>query len=139
MLILNMNGVMCYFPKCVVLQNNRCVKGSNIDISKLESRVKVQHFLSQVFENFILQFGLICCWKMWCRFFLCWCHKHLLIKYFIFGDVNNALGPWINSLQRHYYLKDLNCVYFACQALPHGIKHQMLFIDNKPSKALQNL
>jgi hypothetical protein len=38
---------------------------------------------------------------MWCKFFLCWCHKHLLIKFFIFGDVNNALGPWVSSLQGH--------------------------------------
>jgi hypothetical protein len=38
----------------------------------------------------------------------------------------------------YYYLKDLNCVYFACQGLPHGIEDKMLFIENEPSKALQN-
>ncbi len=34
-------------------------------------------------------------------YFFCWCHKHLLINLFLFGDMNNALGPWVNSLHEH--------------------------------------
>jgi hypothetical protein len=50
-----MNGVMCYFPKCVLLQGNHCAKGSNIDISKLESKTRIQHFFFQVFKkNYIV-------------------------------------------------------------------------------------
>jgi len=45
-LIFSVDGVMCYYPKCIILQGNCCVKGSNIDISKLESKVEMQHFLS---------------------------------------------------------------------------------------------
>ncbi len=42
---------MCYFPKCVVIQGNNLVKGSNIDICKLESRIGVQHFLFRAFKK----------------------------------------------------------------------------------------
>jgi len=44
-------GVMCYFPKCVVLQGNHHVKGNNIDICKLESRVGVKHFFFRIFKK----------------------------------------------------------------------------------------
>ncbi len=42
LLIFNMNGVVCYFPKCVVLQGNRYVRGNNIDINTLESKARMQ-------------------------------------------------------------------------------------------------
>ncbi len=102
LLIVSVNGVMCYYPKCIILQGNCHVRGININISKLEWRIGVQQFLSQALKGFHkLWFGLVCCWKMWCRFFLCWCHKHLLNNLFLFGDVNNASRPWVASLQGH--------------------------------------
>jgi hypothetical protein len=51
LLIISINSMLCYFPKCDILQNNLHVKGSNIDISKLEVRARVQHFLSWAFKK----------------------------------------------------------------------------------------
>ncbi len=97
--IFSVNCVMCYYPKCIVLQGNCQVRGRNVDINKLKSKDGVQTFFFQAFKRFHkLWFGRVCCWKMWCKFFLCWCHKHLLINLFLFGDVNNAPRPWVNSL-----------------------------------------
>jgi len=42
------------------------------------------------------------------------------------------------TIGTYYYLKDLNHVYFVCRGLHYGIEDQMLFIDNEPSKVLQN-
>ncbi len=42
------------------------------------------------------------------------------------------------TIGTYYYLKDLNHVCFVCQRLHYGIEDQMLFIDNEPSKVLQN-
>jgi hypothetical protein len=41
LLIFSVNGVTCYFSQCVVLQGNHCVKRNDIDINKLESRIRV--------------------------------------------------------------------------------------------------
>jgi hypothetical protein len=38
---------------------------------------------------------------MLCKFFLCWCHKYLWIKFFAFGDMNSAQRHWTNSLHEH--------------------------------------
>jgi hypothetical protein len=35
------------------------------------------------------------------KFFLCWCHKHLWINFFSFGNMNSALRHWANSLHEH--------------------------------------
>jgi hypothetical protein len=35
-------------------------------------------------------------------------------------------------------LKDLDQVHLACKGLPYGDKDQIVFIDDEPSKALQN-
>lgn len=60
LLILNMNGVLCYFPHIVVLQGKQHVKGRNIDGNKEEARVGVQHFIIQAFKEITLLFGLVC-------------------------------------------------------------------------------
>jgi hypothetical protein len=102
MLIIGLHDVMCYFPKCVILQGNHHVRGSNIDINKLESKAKVQHFLSQAFKNiYIVIWFCMLLEDVQCKFFLYWHCKHLLINLFLFGDVNNALGLRVNSLQQH--------------------------------------
>jgi hypothetical protein len=51
MLILNVNGVLCYFPQCVVLQGNTQVFNINIDLMKMEVRVGMEHFFSTTFEK----------------------------------------------------------------------------------------
>jgi hypothetical protein len=37
-----------------------------------------------------------------------------------------------------YCLKDLTKVYFACRGMLYGKEKQTLFIDDEPTKALQN-
>jgi hypothetical protein len=76
---------------------------------------------------------------MWCKFFLCWCHKHLLINLSLFWGCEQCirtLGQFTTWI--YYYLKDLNHVYFACWGLHYGIENQTLFFDDEPSKAFQN-
>lgn len=46
----------------------------------------------------ILQFGFVCCWKIWCKFFFYWCQKYLLINLFLFGYAKNAKGCWVNYM-----------------------------------------
>jgi hypothetical protein len=46
MLILNVNNVICHFPQNIVLQGNYHKRGNNIDINKVKTRARVQHFLS---------------------------------------------------------------------------------------------
>jgi hypothetical protein len=38
----------------------------------------------------------------------------------------------------YYYLKDLDWVHLASKGLPYGDKDKTLFIDDEPSKTLQN-
>jgi hypothetical protein len=40
------------------------------------------------------------------------------------------------SLGSHYYLKNLNCVYYGCRGLPYGKEDQTLLIDDELSKVL---
>ncbi len=49
-----MNGVFCYFLHSVVLQGKQHVKGRNIDITKVEAKVGVQHFLTHAFKKFYI-------------------------------------------------------------------------------------
>ncbi len=90
---------MGYFPKCVVLQGNHHVKGNNIDICKLESRVGVkQFFFPNVQKTLCCDLVLYVVGRCDANSSFFWCYKHLLINLFLFVDVNNALGPWVNSL-----------------------------------------
>jgi hypothetical protein len=54
LLILSVNGVLCYFPKCALLQGDRQKTGKNLDVSKLEICAKVQHVMSWAFEHFYI-------------------------------------------------------------------------------------
>ncbi len=53
-IILNMNGVLCYFLWNVILQGKQHVRGSNIDCTKVESRTRIQHFLIHAFKKFYI-------------------------------------------------------------------------------------
>ncbi len=89
------------FTFSVILQGCHCViDGRNIDINKVEAIVGMQHFF-WVVKKIILQFGFICCWRMSWKFFLCSCHKYLLINFFSFGVVNNVPLHQINSRHKH--------------------------------------
>ncbi len=85
----------------------------------MKVRVKIQNFF---YWTFILQFGLVCFKKMLCKFFLCWCHKYLWIKFFSFGEMNSALRHWANSLHEHNIVLRIWNVCFACQILTYGKK-----------------
>jgi len=54
LLILNVNGVFCYFSQFVVLQGNAWVFGRNIDKSKVKVRAKMKHFFACTFEKFYI-------------------------------------------------------------------------------------
>jgi hypothetical protein len=38
----------------------------------------------------------------------------------------------------YHYINDLDQIHFACKGLPYEDRDQTLFIDNEPSKAIQN-
>jgi hypothetical protein len=54
LLILSVNGVLCYFPPSVVLNGNVRVFGKNVDKAKVEVRVGVEDFLVKAFEKFYI-------------------------------------------------------------------------------------
>jgi hypothetical protein len=48
------NNVFCYFPQSALLQEDCCVKGGNINIIKMEVKVRLQQFLSTTFNRFYI-------------------------------------------------------------------------------------
>jgi len=52
LLILSINGVLCYFPSSTILQGNVRVFGRNVDKAKVEVRVGAEDFLMKTFEKF---------------------------------------------------------------------------------------
>ncbi len=64
MLIICVNGVMCYFSQYVVLKGNCHVIRNNIDINKVKAKARVQYFYFKYSKKVILQFDLVCCKMM---------------------------------------------------------------------------
>jgi hypothetical protein len=54
LLILNMNGVLCYFLWSVIIQGKQHVRGRNIDGIKVETRARIQHFFICAFKKFYI-------------------------------------------------------------------------------------
>ncbi len=54
LLILNINGVLCYFPPSTILEGNVRVFGRNVDKAKVEVKASVEDFLAKAFKNFTL-------------------------------------------------------------------------------------
>jgi hypothetical protein len=54
LLILSVNGVLCYFPKCAIFQGDQRKTRKNLNVSKLEIRARVQDFLARAFEHFYI-------------------------------------------------------------------------------------
>ncbi len=52
LLIFSFNGVFCYFPKYALLQGDQQKTKKNLNVFRLEIRVKVEDFLTQAFEHF---------------------------------------------------------------------------------------
>jgi len=53
-LIFNVKNVFCYFPQSVFLQEDCCVKGGNIDITKVEVKARLQQLISTTFNRFYI-------------------------------------------------------------------------------------
>ncbi len=104
--------MLCYFPKCVILQNNHYVKGNNIDISKLEVRAKMQHFFFRTFKkNNIVIWSYMLLEDVMEVLRLLMIEKFVdqFLKIFACEQCTMTLGQLT-----YYYLKDLHHVYFAC-------------------------
>jgi hypothetical protein len=52
LLVLSVNGVLCYFPPLIVLQGNVRVFGKNVEKTKVEVKAGVEIFLSKAFQKF---------------------------------------------------------------------------------------
>ncbi len=90
LLILNMNGVLCYFPQYVISQDNVRVFGRNIDKSKIEVRVIVEHFLANAFQKFYIIIWSCMKLKDVLEVLPMLMPKSSWISLCLFGDVNNV-------------------------------------------------
>jgi len=139
MLIININGVLCYFPHLAILQGNDRVFGRNANKTKVEVRVGVDNFFAKAFKSFYI--------TIWS----CMKFKHVLealpmlmlnnfVDCFVFIWEHEECSKMSNEISfgSHYYLKDLKCVYYGCHMLPYGKADQTLLIDDEPNKALWN-
>jgi hypothetical protein len=113
------------------------VFGKNIDKNKVEVRVGVEHFLSNVLKKFYI--AICSCMKL--EDVLEVLMMLMLEKFvdefvFIWGceQCSNFFGQII--LGSYYYIKDLKHVYYACCGLAYGMEDQTLLIDDKPNKVL---
>jgi hypothetical protein len=140
MLVLSVNGVLCYFPPLVVLQGNVRMFGQDVDKTKVEVRVRVQNFLNKAFQKFhitiwssmklkdvLVVLPMFMLESFLDRFVFVWgCEKCSKT----FGEV---------STSTHYHLKDLKCMYYACHGKDYGKEDQTLLIDDEPNKVFWNL
>jgi hypothetical protein len=55
LLILNVNGVLCYFPPLAILQRNARMFRRNVDKAQMEVRARVEDFLAKAFEEFYVE------------------------------------------------------------------------------------
>jgi hypothetical protein len=108
--------------------------GRNIDKSKIEIRVGVEHNLSNVFKNFYI--AIWSCMKL--EDVLEVLPILMLVDEFVFiwgcEQCWKTFGQII--MGSYYCIKDLKRVYYACCGLPYGIDDQTLLINDKPSKTL---
>ncbi len=51
LLIINVNGTLCYFPPLAVLKGNARMFGRNVDNTKMEVRIGMEDFLVKAFEK----------------------------------------------------------------------------------------
>jgi hypothetical protein len=52
LLVLIVDGMLCYFPPLVVLQGNVRMFGKNVDQTKVEVKTRVENFISKAFQKF---------------------------------------------------------------------------------------
>ncbi len=139
MLILNVNNVICHFPQNIVLQGNCHKRGSNIDINKVKTRIRVQHFLSWTFKKMYVAIWFYMLLKDVVKVFpllmphICWSICFHLRMWTLLQNV--GLNYCMNIL---FVLIDLKYVYFVCQRLAYMKEYQALLIDDEVNKAFSN-
>jgi hypothetical protein len=52
LLVLNVNGVLCYFLPSILLQGNVKVFGKSVNKTKVEVKAEVENFLNKAFQKF---------------------------------------------------------------------------------------
>jgi hypothetical protein len=135
LLILSVNGLLCYFPHCVVWHRNAQMFGKNIDRNKVEVKTRVEHFLSRAFNYFYIV--ILTCMKLGdvLEVLPMFMLETFLERFiFIWGREQCSKTSGQISFRFHYYLKDLKWVYYACLGLPYGKEDQTLLIDDEPTK-----
>jgi hypothetical protein len=121
LLILNINGLLCYFLHSTVWHENAWVFGKNIDKKKMEVRTRMQHFFSHAFK-----YVYIAIWPCVKLDDVLEVLPMLMLEYFlerfffIWGCEQCSKTYGQISFGSHYYLKDLKWVYYACLGLPYG-------------------
>ncbi len=138
-LILNVNGVFCYFLQFAILQGNAWVFKINIHKSKVEVRARMKHFLLHAFKKFYI--AIWSCMKL--EDVLKVLPMLILDTFmdysiFIWGckQCSKTSGQFFP--RSYYYLKDLKWVYSTCCGLLYGKEDQTLLIDDEPSKTFWN-
>ncbi len=137
LIILNINGLLCYFSHFAVCHGNARMFGKNIDKKKMGVKTRVEDFVSQAFKYFYIV--ILSCMKLgdvlevFPMFML---ETFLELFIFIWGHEQCSKTFGQISLGSHYYLKDLKQMYYACLGLPYGKEDQTLPIDNEPTKVL---
>jgi hypothetical protein len=115
LLVLNINGVVCYFPHLVVLQGNARVFRKNVDKTKMKVRIGVKVFINKSFQKFHII--IWSCMKLGdvLEVLPMFMFESFLDQFiFIWGCEQCSKTFSKISIDSHYYLKDLKCVYYAC-------------------------
>jgi hypothetical protein len=119
--IVSVNGVLCYFSQSVVLQGKQHVRGENIDSTKVEVKVGVQHFLTHAFKKFYI--GIWFCMlieDVMEVLTLLLLQDFIDQFFFIWGHEQCSMTSSQLTTRNYYYLKDLSRVYSTYQRLPYG-------------------
>ncbi len=124
-------------PQCVVQQGDARVFGRNINKSNVEVKIRVEHFVSNVFKKFYIAiwscmkledvleiFPMLMLKKFMDEFVFIWGHEQC-------SKTFSQITP-----RSYYYIKDFKHVYYAYCGLPYGMEDQTLLIDDEPSKVL---
>jgi len=105
------NAILCYFPWNFVLQTKQCVQGRNIDSTKVETIIGVQHFFIHAFKNIYITIWF-CMLIEDVMEILTLLLSHNFIEHFVFiwghEQCSMTLGQLIVGI--YYYFKDLTHV-----------------------------
>jgi len=99
--------------------------GKNIDISKVEIRAGVEHFLSNAFKRFYIVIWYYMKLEDVLEVLPMLMPEKFLNEFiFIWGHEQCSKTSYEITLVSYYYIKDLKCVYYACRGLPYWMEDQ---------------